>query len=181
MATAAPAQAAQEWSILPPTEVPVSYALYIYITDPDFPVEAWEAIMEELDFVRPAPPLRWRYADADAGAAAAVDVEVGRVDPASRLAPARAQWCVHIRSSAARGPAEAWRQLAVPYRALAGLAQVEVCDPEPWYGGAPSRFTDAPAFQRHAARIVGHMTEAAALVERGWMSAAGLLLLAGER
>lgn len=161
----------------------MSYALYIYVSDHEFPVDTWEGIMGDLGFDRPSHPWRWRFAEATESAteSAAVDVEVERVDPASHLAPEGAHWCVHVRTTAARGPAEAWRQLAVPYRALERLARVEVCDPEPWYAPAPRRFTESAAFELHAARIVGHLTEASALVERGWMSPGGLLLLAGVR
>ncbi|MEZ4380109.1 MAG: hypothetical protein R3A79_02085 [Nannocystaceae bacterium] len=149
----------------------MSYALYVYLSDPEFPVDAWERIMTDVGLERATSQWRWRSA-----AAASIDVDVTRVDPASAMAPAGALWCVHVRSRHERDPLDAWRQLAVPYRALASLARVEVCDPEPWYPGSPRRFTNRKDFHRHASRIVAHLAPTEPLVERGLMSD-GLLLL----
>jgi hypothetical protein len=151
----------------------MSYALYVYLSDPEFPVDAWERIMADVGLERATSDWRWR----SSAAAAPVDVDVSRVDPASAMAPAGALWCVHVRSRPERDPLDAWRQLAVPYRALADLSRVEVCDPERWYAGAPQRFTNRKDFHRHASRIVAHLTTAELLVERGLMSRGGHLLL----
>lgn len=157
----------------------MSYCLYIYVRQSEFPIASWRALMDELSFECLAPSRtpgldwRWRYAEDDADA---VEIEVHRVAATSALAPVDAHWRVDVRTPATRGPAVAWRQLAVPYRALRALARVEVCDPELWYTPPPRRFASPEAFYRHASRIVGFLAGSPALVSRGLMSGGGALL-----
>ncbi len=153
----------------------MSYSLHIYVADSEFPIAAFEAILQDLDFARGGDAWRWHYAEADL--AAAVRVEVARVSPQSPLAPASAHWRVDVHTAHGRGAAEVWRQLAVPYRALRHLARVEVCDPEAWSEPAPRRFASPERFHAHASAIVGHLAAPDTLIGRGLMSEAGFLLL----
>ena len=155
----------------------MSYCLHIYVSQSEFPIAPWRALMDELSFqrVREASEgaWRWRFAEDDADA---VEIEIHRVAASSALAPPDAHWRVDVRTRATRGPAAAWRQLAVPYRALRQLPRVEVCDPELWYTPPPRRFASPEAFYRHASRIVGYLAGSPALVSRGLMSGGGHLL-----
>ncbi|MEZ4449994.1 MAG: hypothetical protein R3B09_10990 [Nannocystaceae bacterium] len=155
----------------------MSYCLYIYVADHEFPIQTWQGLMTELHFERvvdraPAP-WRWRHTEGDDDE---VDVEIHRVASTSALAPPDAHWRIDVRSRANRGAGTAWHQLAVPYRALRALARVEVCDPELWYTPPPRRFVSPEAFYRHASRIVGHLAGSPALMRRGLMTGAGHLL-----
>ena len=152
----------------------MSYSLYVYVAESEFPMAAWEALLGEFDFVRQGDEWRWRYAEAGGEG---VRVQVARVTAESRLAPPGARWCADVRTTRGRGPGEAWRQLALPYRALRSLPRVEVCDPELSSAPRPLRFASAEVFSAHAAQLAPHLTAAGALVERGWMSAAGFLIL----
>lgn len=155
----------------------MSYCLYIYVSQSEFPIAPWRVLMDELSFEGlpegRAGAWRWRFVDADADA---VEIEVHRVAASSALAPPDAHWRVDVRTRATRGPAAAWRQLAVPYRALRSLSGVEVCDPELWYTPPPRRFASPEAFYRHATRIVGYLAGSPALVSRGLMTGGGALL-----